>query len=267
MDVAGHNLRSYRSALQTWHYARSVRLLRCEEVLFDRLADEFKGKRILDIGVGGGRTTPFLRLISKNYMGIDYSPEMIARCRLRFPDVNFRVYDARKLGLMPVGSFDLVVFSFNGIDYMGHENRLTVLKGVRRILAPGGAFLFASHNRRAPIIEPWSLGNLPLDVNPLRDPKDFLSRLAQYPLGIMNAARVRKHRRYYAEYELRNDQGNQYALITYYIHYQDQVFQLTEQIGFTSVEGFDFAGALITPERSFENQEPWIYYLCRDGGS
>ena len=58
---------------------------------------EFADKRILDLGVGAGRTTPYLLEISKNYIGIDFSPAMIAACQARYPTVEFAVGDARDL--------------------------------------------------------------------------------------------------------------------------------------------------------------------------
>ena len=36
---------------------------------------------ILDLGVGGGRTTPHLSSIAARYVGADYAAEMVARCQ------------------------------------------------------------------------------------------------------------------------------------------------------------------------------------------
>ena len=44
-------------------------------------ADRARGRPVLDLGVGGGRTTALLRLVSSEYMGIDYTPELVDLCR------------------------------------------------------------------------------------------------------------------------------------------------------------------------------------------
>ncbi len=100
---------------------------------------------LLDIGVGGGRTVPLLRNISGTYTGIDYTPEMIARARVRFPDVDLRVMDARQLEFDDA-TFGLAVFSFNGLDSVGERGRATVLQEVWRVLRPGGVFVFSALN-------------------------------------------------------------------------------------------------------------------------
>ena len=39
---------------------------------------------MLDIGVGGGRTTKYFHKITKNYLAIDYSKKMIEICNQKF---------------------------------------------------------------------------------------------------------------------------------------------------------------------------------------
>ena len=43
-------------------------------------------------------------------------------------------------------SFDFILFSFNGIDYMNHDERIRTLREIRRILKTGGYFCFSTHN-------------------------------------------------------------------------------------------------------------------------
>src|SRR5690606_12109488 len=107
---------------------------------------EMAGKRILDIGVGGGRTTPYLLDVSRDYIGVDYAPKMIKKCRAQYPSVTFEVCDARDLSHFGPASFDLIFFSFNGIDYVDHADRIKILCEVRRVLTDQGAFVFSAHN-------------------------------------------------------------------------------------------------------------------------
>ena len=43
------------------------------------------GGEVLDLGVGGGRTTAFLSSRAGAYVGLDYAPTMVKICRLKFP--------------------------------------------------------------------------------------------------------------------------------------------------------------------------------------
>jgi SAM-dependent methyltransferase len=108
------------------------------------LADDVRGKRILDVGVGTGRTAWLLRLLSKDYTAIDYTPEMVDACRALQPDVDVRLGDARDLSAFADGSIDFVVFSNNGLDALDHEGRRQALSEFHRVLAPGGFLLFST---------------------------------------------------------------------------------------------------------------------------
>jgi len=94
---------------------------------FALVADRSRGLPVLDLGVGGGRTTSLLRLMSSRYVGIDYTPELVELCRRRHPDADVRLGDARDLLGIDTGSFGLVVFSNNGIDAVDHQGRDQVL--------------------------------------------------------------------------------------------------------------------------------------------
>lgn len=111
--------------------------------------------RILDLGVGGGRTTPCLSRGAASYVGVDYSPEMIDACRRRFPATNFSCHDAADLSAYPSGSFDVVVFSYNGIDHLFPDTaRIRCHAEVARVLAAGGRFIFSAHNARGLLLRP-----------------------------------------------------------------------------------------------------------------
>jgi SAM-dependent methyltransferase len=104
---------------------------------------------VLDLGVGTGRTTPALRALGGRYVGIDAAEEMVRAAREAHQGVDFRVADASDLSDYSDGSFDAVVFSFNGIDYIYPErDRHRCLDECRRVLRPGGALIFSSHNAR-----------------------------------------------------------------------------------------------------------------------
>ncbi len=103
--------------------------------------------RVLDIGVGGGRTAGLLRDAAKTYLGIDYTPEMVQLAQQNHPDLRFQLMDARDLSAFDDGSFDLVVFSYNGIDSVDAAGRRAVMAEVSRVLAAGGSFVFSTFHR------------------------------------------------------------------------------------------------------------------------
>jgi ubiquinone/menaquinone biosynthesis C-methylase UbiE len=134
-------------------YARDPDLLRAEQAILARIEPRLRDARMLDVGVGAGRTTVHFAPLVREYVGVDYSETMIAACNTRFPpgtfasDVSFAVCDVRAMEIFPDASFDFVLFSFNGLDdVQTHEDRLAALGEMARVCRPGGALWFSSHN-------------------------------------------------------------------------------------------------------------------------
>jgi len=148
------NREQYESAEVVSYYERQRDLQPCEQYLFERHLKA--GMTILDMGVGGGRTTPYLAQLAKRYVGADYSKSMVEACRRRFPYLEFRLCDATDMAQFASGEFDAVVFSFNGIDVIRtDEGRARCLAETARVLKPGGIFIFSSHNAR--VLGEWPL--------------------------------------------------------------------------------------------------------------
>ncbi len=144
--VNSANLATMRLEEAVRHYISKTYVDRGEKALYNHIANEAAGKPILDIGVGGGRTVPHLTAISADYTAIDYSPEMVAAFAARFPGLRVLQADAVDLSAFDDASMFLVVFSCCGIDMVGPAGRRKILHEVRRVLAPGGAFIFSTHN-------------------------------------------------------------------------------------------------------------------------
>ena len=134
-------------------YAKAVReigLWKSEKIMMKKY---FNPKsRILDIGCGAGRTTIGLYKLGYHLVeGLDLSKAMIVQARRISKELNyniiFSVGDAACLGYDDE-NFEAVLFSFNGIMQIpGRENRIKVLKEIKRILKPKGYFLFTTHDR------------------------------------------------------------------------------------------------------------------------
>lgn len=138
------------------HYASLDYLSPCEKMLFDAFLKD--GDAILDLGVGGGRTTPHLSRLASRYVGVDYAPNMVAACQQKFPQLKFLVADATNLALLGDETFDSVVMAFNGMDALAPgESRRRCLAEIHRVLRNGGVLIFSSHNPRAVFLRPaWN---------------------------------------------------------------------------------------------------------------
>lgn len=138
-------------------------LLPGEAYVFDRAVPQ--GARVLDLGVGAGRTTPFLSERASHYVGLDYSEGMLVECRRRFPDLEFVQADASDLSQFTDSSFDVVVFSFNGIDCLHPDAvRFRCIAEIRRVLAPRGIAVISEHNPRAIFVAPRPVRGVPPKV-------------------------------------------------------------------------------------------------------
>jgi SAM-dependent methyltransferase len=150
------NLPVYNNSEVAAYYASLDYLSPCEQALFAEFLKQ--GDAILDLGVGGGRTTPYLSRLASRYVGVDYAPNMVAACREKFPQLEFLVADAANLARLADGSFDSVVMAFNGIDALvPSEVRRRCLAEIHRVLKSSGVFIFSSHNPRAVFLRPaWN---------------------------------------------------------------------------------------------------------------
>jgi SAM-dependent methyltransferase len=144
---------------------------------------------MLDLGVGAGRTAYTFAALTRTYVGIDYAPAMIEACRRRFGETErqqFLCCDATDLRALADNSFDLALFSFNGIDCVNIDQRQQVLREVGRVLRPGGHFFFSTHSLDA---LPW-----PIDWPPFQYLRPFRSSKKLATKAIWHARRYLANR-------------------------------------------------------------------------
>lgn len=134
------------------HYARaaySLGLWKSEEIVFRSI---FKPRdRLLDAGCGAGRVALGLwRLGYTRVTGIDFCESLIVAARGIAADlqaaVQLDVGDARALPFEE-GTYDGAIFAFNGLMQIpAREDRRKVLRELRRVIVPGGFFVFTTHD-------------------------------------------------------------------------------------------------------------------------
>lgn len=225
------------------------------ELLRERL-HEFE---MLDLGVGTGRTGYTFGSLVRRYVGLDYSPRMLDRARALLGDrerVELLLGDARHLADVG-GPFDFVLFSYNGIDAVGHDDRLRILAEVRSVLKPEGSFLFSSH----------SMGALPLAARQLRaGSRTRLRQLYDFAKDVRYGWRVRQSNRALDLDAARRrgwatvrDGAHGFDLQIYYVDPGEQLSQL-RQSGLTLKAAFDSAGREVDPLQP--RRDPWLDYLC-----
>jgi SAM-dependent methyltransferase len=213
---------------------------------------------MLDIGIGAGRTTEFFAPLVRTYVGIDYSPRMVEEARGRLSlqrHATVVVADARDLSRWHGRAFDVVLFSFNGIDAVDEADRPLIFDEIRRVVADDGVFAFSTH----------SLSALPLSLRPrrpslrapLRSTVRSLRRTAR--LAALNrsldldVARARGWARV-------RDGAHDFSLVLTYVDPAYQLRQLDE-CGFEVSEVLNARGRPLDPLDP--GREAHLFYICR----
>jgi ubiquinone/menaquinone biosynthesis C-methylase UbiE len=226
-----------------------------EVMIFAKYRENILDKHVLDIGCGAGRTTVQLINMCKNYIGLDYSFDMIEACKKRFEAVHFIHGDVRDMSMLEDGMFDFVLFSYNGLDSVCHEDRLRGLREIHRVLRQDGLFVFSSHNKnhRNAICSP----RMAFAVVP----NALFRNLIDFARSNYNYLKNRKRQQFNREYSILNDRAHNYAMLTYYIDKRNQISQL-EETGFETIEMYDTHGNMLNID-SDDGDSAWIYYVTR----
>ena len=253
------NQQTYETASIVNYYTQLNALQPAEQMMLDRWSEHLPRFRMLDIGVGAGRTTKHFQPRVADYVGIDVSAEMIDACRNRFPQLTastFQVCDARDLSVFEDDSFDFILFSFNGIDYVSHDGRLRILAEVHRVGVSGAIFYFSSHNlqgfdRAFDFKSQWSFNPIATYTNLVML---AILRVLNQPLSPKQIKGL--------DYAIVKDESHNFSLETYYIRPQEQLNQLREN--FTDIQVYSWRNdvELMTEFDRTNNTDQWLYYSC-----
>jgi len=248
------NKEAYKLQSIVAYYLSIENLQKPEETILNLLKLELNGMKMLDIGVGGGRTTISFAELVKEYIGIDYSEKMIEACKNKFIDksnVVFHVCDARNMAIFQDECFDFILFSFNGIDSISHEDRIKALNEIKRVLKSEKYFCFSTHNVQS--IRNLFKFNFSFNFNKLR-----LSIKKFIKLRLINKQYKKLHMKNYAIF---NDGALNYKLQMYYIKPIFQIEQLNN-LGFKNIRIFSLHDGNQIVNNLENREDPWLYYLC-----
>ena len=246
----------WNSSATVVNYSRPAFLYAPEIRLLGLLRDRWASVEMLDIGVGAGRTTAYFAELTKRYVAIDFAKNMVDQAAQRFagrwPSATFAQGDATRLEAFGDASFDLVMFSYNGIDCVDFDARQSALSEMKRVCRPGGWVVFSSHNF-------YTI------------PRHLRFQFSLHPRHLREEwARYRTMRRHNppAAEVLKQEQslfvdGTARDLRYAYVK-PDLQEQALLKMGFRDVRLYSsLNGDEITGTRAFENKQmSWVYYFC-----
>lgn len=240
-------------------YSREIQLQKAEESIFNILKNKLNNMKMLDIGVGGGRTSIHFANCVKEYIGIDYSRNMIKVCEENFPErgknILFKVADVRDLHLFENDYFDFILFSYNGLDYISYKDRSQALTEIKRVGKLGGYFCFSTHNIQ--------YINYMLTVPFCKSP----IRLAFYVFRYFHVKSLikREIRGESVTHAIIRDGGEEFRARTCYVNPEKQIDQL-KYLGFRDIRIFSERNGKELKGFNKLNtikDDRWLYYLCR----
>jgi ubiquinone/menaquinone biosynthesis C-methylase UbiE len=255
-----NNYQVYTAREIVQHYSQLRQLQPAEQTILDLLRNKWSSMKMLDIGVGGGRTTQHFSSIVQEYTGIDYSQEMIAACQKRFPastqSRSFAVGDARNMQQFADNSFDFILFSYNGIDSLSHSDRLQVFQEVSRVSKSGGYFFFSSHSLQG--LEREFNWKNQVSFNPLTS---YVNLIMLVLLRFFNRS-ISPQQIKSSGYEIIQDESHNFRLKQYYVRPQEQIRQL--QSNFDNIKIYSWKSGLeiTNPQELDANEDMWLYYFC-----
>lgn len=204
------NLSAYNVGGVVKWYEKLEKLIEVETAVFNKYKETLAGGKVLDIGIGGGRTTRNLINSCKEYIGLDYSMNFVTSVKKQFTSADIRLMDARDLSAFPDNTFDFINFSFNGIDYVDLEGRIRILNEVYRVLKPNGVFFFSTHNKSHSTFNklPWfsDTNNLITNI------KTAIKLLPYLPKHYLR----KKEEVFREDFSIINDSAHNFDLMTFY---------------------------------------------------
>ncbi len=243
------------------HYCHETDLQPPEITILKYLKDRLSNMKMLDIGVGAGRTTPYFANLVKEYVGVDYAEEMVAVCKERFLEysgnVAFKTCDVRSMKVFEKNTFDFILFSFNGLDYISHEDRRKALMEIQRVGKSGGYFCFSTHNTGC--IHKLFEFKYQFSFHPRRT---FRHIVRWFLLKLVYNKSIDIKKLKDSPFVMFKDGSRNFRLNVYYTSTLEQIKQLDDF--FKEIRVYSYrSGREIRDENELKSiDDPWLYYLC-----
>jgi ubiquinone/menaquinone biosynthesis C-methylase UbiE len=250
------NKRTYESPKMIKIYKGLNKLFPSEKVLFRIVQSLHRKNAMLDLGIGGGRTTGYFSSLFKKYIGIDFSNGMIETCKGKFKkstNIEFIVADAAQLPVLSETNFDFIFFSLNGISYLKNlEERNGLISTIYKLLDDHGIFAFSAHNAKA-------IQKLYSFQLPKRNPLRLINHYFHY-------RKIRKINGSVSNYSDKKffqlyDGGEYFKAFTSYILPSYQI-ELLKNAGFKNIQALDQAGTMLNIDEIDQCEDYWIHYFC-----
>ena len=172
-----------------------------ERRIFKNHAESFSG-RVLDIGIGVGRTTSTLGDKAARYVGLELSPAKVRVAKDRFPALDIREMDMREVPkAFDSVQFDVILISYNSIDYIPWSDRQPLLTSLGRLLSDGGLLILSAHSLEFLRHNPPRLRSGGAERSSwqglqfqLCEHENRIYRLARWSLGVPPTHRIRMKR-------------------------------------------------------------------------
>lgn len=250
------NLNTYNSDAVIKWYKHLDAITVVEKKVFETHKDFLTNAKVLDIGIGGGRTTAYLIDKCKSYTGIDYSKGFVDTVKKKYPQGDIRLMDARDLKGIESNSCDLVNFSFNGIDYVGPEDRIKIFSEIHRVLKPNALFFFSTHNKDHKTFNqfPWRDKNNGFITNL----KTFIKLLPFLPRHFSK----KKEEIHLTDHAVINDSAHNFGLLTFYTSPKFLKEQLTDNL-FNEIKLFSKEAEIVSDDQL----DDWIFVTCKRSAS
>jgi len=112
------------------------------------LAHINKGDQVLDLGCGNGRLCEFIKDKGAQYTGLDFSENLIAEARKKYPEAKFLIGNI--LDFKSAQKFDAII-SVSALNHFPKELQPQVIRQIKKMLKPSGKLLLINWNL-------WNIG-------------------------------------------------------------------------------------------------------------
>ena len=255
--MSNQNKDIYNKYETVYEYSKDSYILNPEKTILNKIKTLASNWKMLDIGVGAGRTTSYFAPFFKEYIGIDYSEAMISICKEKYENLTnarFFISDARKMTTFDDNTFDFILFSFNGIDCVDKNERIQILKEIHRIGKENSLFAFSIHNS-------YNIPKLMSFQTP-KNPLKYIKEFKRYK-GVRSRNPSLSNLILFDQTQI-IDGDLDFKAEYLYTKPEFQITQLNE-IGFSEIQVYDLKKGKEITNNIIQGKctDPWIHFLCK----